>query len=214
MQIVTPKGQRLTIQRPDRVELARAVEAEGEPRELVAQALVNRWAHLRDAGAVMPLGELARAYSQPISPRWFPTGDRHLAAMQAATTDDERAELERRAQRRVSVHAVRDLFSPATIAAVRQALSGPLTLSPEIVHFAVDTPARRARLPLVFLAPSGVGFYGAEQGTASRYAIPEGGPEWLPARVLDDGRAATGLAFVAALIGFAAVRAFAMKARI
>ncbi len=210
MQIVTAKGHRLRVEHPDRVELARAVEAEGEPRELVAQALVNRWAHLRDNGAVMPLGELVRAYSQPLSPRWFPYGDRHVSAMREAESDQERAELAERAQRRVQVHAVRDRFTAATLAAVRHALAGPLTIDPRIVHFAIDTPERRARLPIIE-AHNGVGFYGAEQGTAQRYGLPQGGPSWVAAQVLDDGRAATGLAFMAGLLGLVAVKAVSMR---
>lgn len=208
MQIITPKGQRLRIERPDRVELARAVEAEGSPRDLVAQALVNRWAHLRDAGAAQPLGELVRAYAQPLSPRWMPLGDRHLAAMQNAANDNERQELARRAQQRADVHAVRELFTDDTLAAVRQALGGPLTLNPSIVHFAIDTPERRARMPLIYLAPSGVGFYGPEQGNAQRYRLPAGGPSFAPAAVLDDGKASTGIALMVGLLALGAVHAW------
>lgn len=210
MQIVSPRGQRLRVEHPDRVELARAVEAEGEPRELVAQALVNRWAHLRDAGASMPLGELVRAYSQPISPRWMPHGEHHIAAMRAAQTEAERVDLQARADRRVA-NAARDRFTPATLAAVAQALRGPLTIDPRVVHFARDTAERRARHPLIYLAPNGVGFYGAEQGNADRYALPKGGPSWTPAQALDDGRASTGLAFMAALLGLGAIKALSMR---
>lgn len=210
MNIVTSKGQRLRVERPDRVELARAVEAEGEPRDLVAQALVNRWAHLRDAGAVMPLGELVRAYSQALSPRWWPTGDRHLAEMRAAPDDATRADLERRAVRRQQVHAVRELFQPATLRATQKALSGPLSIDPRIVHFAIDTPERRARFPLIELH-NGVGFYGAERGEAQRYSLPPGGPTMAAAAVLDDGKASTAIAFFVGLLGLSAVYAAKRK---
>lgn len=211
MDILTPKGQRLRVDHPDRVELARAVEAEGEPREMVAQALINRWAHLRDSGATMPLGEFVRAYSQPISPRWFPNGDRHLSMMRSAPDDATREELLRRAMRRQTVHAVREMFSAPTLAATRLALRGPLTIDPRIVHFAIDTPERRERHPLLYLAPNGVGFYGAERGEASRYSFPPGGPTWAPAAALDDGKASTAIALAVALFGLGTLYAVRRK---
>jgi hypothetical protein len=108
----------------DRLWLLRAVQAEGEPRERVAEALVNLWAVHMAGGGTRSLGEMVRAYAQPVNPRWFEAGDLYQAALEKATTDGERAVLAAAARRRERVHATRNQFDARTLNAVSQALSG------------------------------------------------------------------------------------------
>lgn len=145
--IVSPKGRALPWSEADAVWLRRAVQREGEPRGWVAQALVNRWAMLRDlpAGRSYPtLGSFVRAYAQPVNPRWFPDGDKHLAAMSRAKSEAERAALLKRATARRDEHSRRNTFSATTERAVEQALQGPITLPAGVTDYAMDSEwARR-----------------------------------------------------------------------
>lgn len=132
--IRTPEGKFLRIRPQDQLWLLRAVEAEGAPKEMVAQALVNRWAYLYDHGYAEQyptLASLVRAYAQPVNPRWFPGGDLHVRALERGQ------DTEQRAAKRRDVHSTRSLFSASTRAAVRRAMGGPLTLPAGVVHYSV-----------------------------------------------------------------------------
>lgn len=157
--IVTSRGHVLPWTEDDALWLRRAVEREGEPRELVAQALVNRWALLKDRGSTSypTLASFVRAYAQPVNPRWFPGGDHHLAllAEHAARGPAHRAEMIARAERRRDVHSVRKIFQPETEAAVSRALKGPITLPAGITEYAADTASARRRHGAPMLAEPG-----------------------------------------------------------
>lgn len=101
----------------DRLWLLRAVEAEGEPREYVARALINLFAWARENGKAIgeSLTKTVRAYAQPVNPDWFPGG-----AKVPWSADKE--VLQRAAMRR-DIHSMRMSFSPDTREAVEKALS-------------------------------------------------------------------------------------------
>jgi len=100
----------------DRLWLLRAVEAEGSPRSMVARALVNLFVHQRTTGGKRTLAQVVRAYAQPVNPRWFEDGDLFLSKPR---TEQERT----LARKRKALHSTRTVFSPQTVAAVREALS-------------------------------------------------------------------------------------------
>lgn len=118
------QGGQYSVTDADRLWLSRAVEAEGPPRDRVARALVNGFAYARSKGKYSgSLMGWVRAYAQPVNSRWFTSGDlfkKHLAQAPA----EERAELTRRAYTREAKHATRTEFTPETVAAVNEALSG------------------------------------------------------------------------------------------
>ena len=147
--IVTSRGHELPWTAADALWLRRAVEREGEPREWIAQALVNRWALLRDQGGGQypTLTSLVRAYAQPINPRWFPDGDLHLAqlAAHAPRGAAHRADMIARAERRERDDSTRKIFRPETEAAVARALRGPITLPAGVTEYAADTASARSR---------------------------------------------------------------------
>ena len=147
--IVTSRGHTLPWTADDALWLRRAVEREGEPREWVAQALVNRWALLKDQGrAEYPtLASFVRAYAQPVNPRWFPDGDLHLARLEAHAPRGaaHRADMIARAEARRDEHSTRKIFHSSTEAAVARALRGPITLPAGVTEYAADTPDARGR---------------------------------------------------------------------
>lgn len=107
----------------DRLWLLRAVQAEGEPRLGVAQALVNgfAWAksHQRWNGT---LTGWIRAYAQPVNPRWYTTGD--LFKLASATwSADQRKLMTARAITRETKHSRRTQFDDDVTRAVELALS-------------------------------------------------------------------------------------------
>lgn len=168
--MISPDSARLRVTDDDRLWLARAVEAEGEPRDLVAQTLVNRWAWLVDQGAFRAsLGELVRQYAQPVNPRWFPDGDLAIAEMQRTTDPTERARLMQRAERRRDVFSRAQLFTQPTVAAVVKAVSGPITIPPGAVHYAPRTPARDRELVLLVDGPNAI--YGVANGPRAHYWV-------------------------------------------
>lgn len=166
--IVSPAGKLLRWDEDDRLWLSRAVEAEGAPRDLVAQTLVNRWAWLADTtpGRYFKLSELVRAYAQPVNPAWFPNGGLFRKQYEAASPAQQPALLTA-AQRRESVHATRTDFSPSTVSAVRQALYGPITLPPGALHFAAPSLVRDD-LPVIVPSVNGENVIYGEKGRASR----------------------------------------------
>lgn len=167
--IVSPAGKKLAWDADDQLWLLRAVEAEGAPRDLVAQTLVNRWAWLSDTtpGRYFKLAELVRAYAQPVNPAWFESGGLFKKQFSAAAASAQPTLLQR-AQQRERIHATRTQFSPDTKAAVHRALFGPLTLPYGALHFAAPS-VKRDDLPV--LVPAGTGanvIYGESQGRAPR----------------------------------------------
>ncbi len=167
--IVSPGGKTLRWDEDDRLWLLRAVEAEGAPRDLVAQTLVNRWAWLSDTtpGRYFKLSELVRAYAQPVNPAWFSDGALFRKQYDKATPAQQPALLNA-ATRREAVHATRTTFSPTTVSAVRQALYGPITVPPGALHFAAPSLVRDD-LPVLVPSINGANvIYGESQGRASR----------------------------------------------
>lgn len=170
--------------------LARAVEAEGEPRKLVAQTLVNRWAWLLDKQPTLypTLAALVRAYAQPVNPRWYPDGDLFLKQLAKVSGEKERNALLDRARLRQTVHSTRSQFSAATRAAVESAMRGPILIPPGATHYAI--PGREAAgFPV--LVPGGVrenSIYGEPGGRATNalYSFVQPGPTLGLSRLLSD----------------------------
>lgn len=130
----------LEVTPEDRLWLLRAVAREGAPHDLVAQALVNRWAYLHDQrpGLYPTLAELVRAYAQPINPRWMPGGDlleRRLARLREAGVSQELLAAERQRARRRERYAEASDFPPHVLEAVAGALEGPVVLPRGTLHY-------------------------------------------------------------------------------
>lgn len=188
-QLATPAGKPLSFNADDVLWLSRAVEAEGEPRDLVAQTLVNRWAWLRDVspGRFPRLQDLVRAYAQPVNPAWYPDGAKHAAAV--TKSPEQAAELERRAEARRDLHSTRTTFSARTLAAVRQALHGPITLPAGGLHYAAAW-VERPDLPLLVQGVPGQSnsIWGESggRGVGALYAFQVPGPQFAQAAVLGE----------------------------
>jgi len=79
------REQRYVLTDADYLDLARALEREGPPKLGVAWTLIQRF------GMLYPLyssfSTFVRAYAQPINPDWFPTGKRHLQAIEQMKGD-------------------------------------------------------------------------------------------------------------------------------
>lgn len=211
-QLSSPLGKPLQFSADDVLWLSRAVESEGEPRDLVAQVLVNRWAWLSDyrPGAYPRLADLVRAYAQPVNPRWFPQGDLFLARLEKAPTS-ERAALLQQATRRQAQHSTRVQFSAATDQAVRQALTGPITIPAGALHYAAPTVIRKD-LPLLRQGRPGVNTIWGEsdgRGVGVLYSFITPGPSFPRAQLLE-GRPHAVVAFLfltgGALLGLRSLR--------
>jgi hypothetical protein len=140
--LIALNGQRLGVSDNDRLWLARAVEHEGEPQELVAACLVNRWVWLRSSGLeeYPTLASLVRAYAQAVNPRFQAGGDRYDATLlKLRAAGDKGAVLRMLATgERRALASSRNVFAPSTQAAVDHALlRGPGTLPAGTVHFAM-----------------------------------------------------------------------------
>jgi hypothetical protein len=204
----SPRGAALPpVTGEDLLWLARAVEAEGEPRVLVAQTLVNRWAWLLDQhpGLFPRLQDLVRAYAQPVNPRWFPGGD--LLQKAIAEEPERREVLEAAALRRPAL-AQRTEFSPATTVAVNAALQGPLSLPAGAVHYSrpKTKPAAKARWDRLTMVPGVLGksnsIYTDHGAQGVLYSVAKDGPTWGPSAALSSGRPSAGLGV--ALLGLLA----------
>lgn len=107
--------------------------------DLVAQALVNRWAWLADTmpAAYPRLQDFVRAYAQPVNPRWMPGGDLFEKRVERlrATGQEARIAVARGSAARRVQYAQATQFSPPVLDAVRQALMGPVTLPPGVQHY-------------------------------------------------------------------------------
>jgi hypothetical protein len=125
----------------DRLWLLRAVEGEGEPKELVASALVNRFLYLRaKRGSYRRKGlaDFVRDYSSPVNPARMRGGKFWEAAWARADARGRRALLALH-EKRVR-HSTRDIFSPATMQAVDAALTRPPRLPSATDFAAYDHP--------------------------------------------------------------------------
>lgn len=111
----------------DALWLARAVEAEGPVQAQVAATLINGFTFARARGYQKTLGTFVRAYSQPINPRWYASGDLFLASLDGKS-DSQKTEALKDAERRERVHSQRLAFTPGTQSAVMAALNGRVTL--------------------------------------------------------------------------------------
>jgi len=123
MKRLSADGMSSEVTPADRLWLLRAVQAEGEPRQAVAEALVNLHALRRAGGANVTLTQTVRAYAQPVNPRWYPTGDLFLQSLSSALPRDRPAMVVQ-ANKRERLLSVRTVFDPQTIRAVDAALSG------------------------------------------------------------------------------------------
>jgi hypothetical protein len=131
---ITRKGEQYpyVITPKDKLDLTRAVAREGKPYDAVAWSLLQRFGWLYPTGQYETLSEFIRAYAQPINPRWFPNGDKHLARIRnlkrkgaSSTRIDEE---EDRAERRVDfASATYDDIDNKYISLVDGILSGSIT---------------------------------------------------------------------------------------
>jgi hypothetical protein len=78
---------------------ARSLNHEGAPMEGNAWTMLQRFAFMYPR--FKKFGDFVRAFSQPVNPKFYPDGSKHLEWMAAATTDERRADLTRRAERRL-----------------------------------------------------------------------------------------------------------------
>lgn len=201
----SPAGAQLPITDADQLWLARAVEAEGQPKELVAQALINRWATLydQDPAAWPDLTTMVRAYAQPINPRWFEGGDLFEAQL-PTLSPKEAAGSRRRAQMRPAL-AARTAFSADTIAAVEKAVNGPLTIPYGAVHFGPQADRPDVLIPgdsrrnAIYGDPKKAGRYGVIAPPAAHEPFTV----WTPSRALDSGPPVAGLVVMAMALGAA-----------
>lgn len=173
--IYSQQGKPLRIDTNDALWLARAVEAEGEPRPEVAQTLVNRWAWLAETpktAAVYPtLADLVRAYCQPVNPAWFVKGrlfvpylDKHGPTEGQGWVTHEL----QKAWRREHVHSVRNEFSDRTRRAVQQAFYGPLTIGRGALHFG---PVEGVQGNVVRIDPQNLVLYQPEAQGGPRHSL-------------------------------------------
>ena len=169
-------GARHPITEEDRCWMLRAVAAEGEPQQLVAQTLVNRWAFLLDHGlkAEFPtLTHLVRAYCSPMDPRRLPGHDRFALELKRAGSPTEAEIVALRGRARVTAQR-RTNFEPATMEAVRRALTdGPLDLPPGVVHFAAASMKPHGTRQILSVAgtDSSNAFYGVPGSRGYRYRL-------------------------------------------
>ena len=124
-----------TVTADDALWLARAVEAEGPIQQEVAAALVNGFAFTRSRGSQLTLRGFVRAYAQPLNPDWYLTGKLFLKSLEGKS-DAEKAELRKIAERRERIHSTRTTFTPATQAAVADALNGRVAIPKNATDYA------------------------------------------------------------------------------
>jgi len=124
--------------------LARAVAREGAPAREVAWALIQRFAQVHGRG-FSTLGKLVQAYAQPINPRWFLDGDKHLAEIArlqtADLTETEKAsriadENARARRRKGYARAPWESLPEETRRMVLELVAGDVpSLHPSVVHY-------------------------------------------------------------------------------
>lgn len=126
----------------DRLTLIRSVWREGRPQNAVAFTLLQRFTYIYPS--YRSLADFIKAYSQPINPRWFPTGDKHLSTIAALKAKNQTSEvkakiaqLEARARRRPIYAATPENEIPkAIIDLVDSILAGNVKSPvPTAIHF-------------------------------------------------------------------------------
>lgn len=123
----------------DMMWLARAVEKEGKPQDVVAATLINGFCWARSCkNSKQTLATWVRAYAQPVNPRWYLKGDLHLKYAKGVT-GAELARLEKLAKERETVHSVRTQFSAGTKAACAAALAGAVKIPGNCIDYAAPT---------------------------------------------------------------------------
>lgn len=138
MTLRTTEGKTYEVTADDLTWLLRAVEAEGEPRSVVAKALVGRFLWLLPRSSYRTLADFVQAYSQPVNPRWLPGGDKYRENQGKPSTSPAAV------QRRLGARA-RTTFTEPTIKAVRDALNViPQRLAVSDFHAA--SPENRERV--------------------------------------------------------------------
>jgi len=121
----------------DFLDLARAVEYEGPPKLGVAWTLIQRFAYLYP---VYPtLSKFVKAYSQPVNPRWFPSGVEHTAyyAMLRSKGDEAGAQRENieAANRVVKASAPLSALHKDTFQAIDTVFTQHYSPIPKSLHF-------------------------------------------------------------------------------
>lgn len=135
----------------DALWLLRAVAGEGPVRDEVAATLVNGFVWARtQSGFPGTLAAWVRAYSQPVSPAWFPDGDKFRAQLAETSDPTERAKLLAKATARRDVHSKRTRFDAAVRDAVARALDGAASIPDNAVDYAASTldASRKGYIPL------------------------------------------------------------------
>jgi hypothetical protein len=128
-----------TISNKDKLDLTRAVAKEGKQPEAVTWALLQRFAWLYPTFST--LSDLVKAYAQPINPRWFPNGDKHIGYLAYlkkinANTDAIRRNEQLAKNRVLNSTATYDDISPKYIRLVDDVLGGKIKNSiPGGVHY-------------------------------------------------------------------------------
>lgn len=125
----------------DFLTLARAVEFEGPPQNIVAWTLLQRFGFLYP---IYPtLAQFVKAYAQPINPQWFPDGTAHknwLAKLRAAnrTAEADREILD--ATKRVTMAATPAAkISKRTYQVLAAVFAGGESPCPGSVHYRAPT---------------------------------------------------------------------------
>lgn len=159
----------LPLTRDDVLALARAVDAEGYPKEGVTWALLQRAAWLHSHGKPLSVQKVVTSYAQPINPLWFPGGEKHVAEVaRLKRIGDERgaqAEMQRAVTRLRKAAKPWEQLAPDTREVIEKVLDGRLKSPfPHVTHYwasrAPDFAGNQARKPNLQLIDAGYGFKG------------------------------------------------------
>jgi hypothetical protein len=169
--VFTKKGAeiRYVLTNNDYLTLARSVEFEGPPKVAVAWTLIQRFAYLYPT--YTSLAEFIKAYSQPINPRWFPTGQEHLALYSLLKQKNDligAAREDMQAKRRVTFAATpMASIRPDTIAAIHKVFTDHTSPIPASLHFHApslsmshEAMAKSKNLTPIAIAAKGNWFFG------------------------------------------------------
>lgn len=131
--------------------LLRAVAGEGPVRDEVAGTLVNGFVWARtQSGFPGTLAAWVRAYAQPVSPAWFPDGEKFKAQLAGVSDASQRAKLLAKATARRDVHSKRTSFDSAVRSAVARALDGVASIPENAIDYAAPEldATRKGYIPL------------------------------------------------------------------
>jgi hypothetical protein len=144
MNTLEAEGVTYTPTLEDRLWLLRAVSAEGPPKDIVAQTLINgfMWARSRKRYS-LTLSSWVRAYAQPVNPRWFVDGDLFRKKL-LSLSDPHDIECETRRAELRRKHSAKVRFDRQTTDAVDFALSSRPklpTATDYAAHYVAKDPA-------------------------------------------------------------------------